>query len=79
MDLELLLTYGQSHDLQLVPHQFDHHALLQWRGAAAEHRTAAPRDGQKLVLQTLIQGVGQGPPVNHQAQPVHHEGSGVGR
>lgn len=37
VDLELSLTYGESHDLQLVPHQFDHHALLQRRGAATEH------------------------------------------
>lgn len=73
-----VLTYGQSHDLQLVPHQFDHHALLQRRGPAAQHGTAAPCNGQKLILQTLIQGVGQCPPVYHQAQPVHQEGSGLG-
>lgn len=76
--MQLLLTNGQSHDLQLVPHQFDHHALLQRRGTAAEHRPAAPRHRQKLILQTFIQSIGQSPPINYQAQPVHHEGSGVG-
>lgn len=79
MDVEPLLTNGQSHDLQLVPHQFDHHALLQRRGAAAENCTAAPRHSQELILQALIQGVGQSPPVNYQAQPVHHEGGVVRR
>lgn len=72
-----LLTDGQSHDFQLIPHQLDHHALLQRRGAAAEHRPAAARHRQELILQALVQGVGQSPPVDHQAQPVHREGRGV--
>lgn len=70
-------TYGQSHDLQLVPHQFDYHALLQRRGAAAEHRTAAPCHSQELVLQTFVEGVGQSAPIDHQAETMHHEGGGL--
>lgn len=65
-----LLTDGQSHDFQLVAHQLDHHALLQRRGSAAQHRAATARHRQELVLQAAVQGVGQGAAVDHQAQPV---------
>lgn len=74
MIMVLLLTYGERHDLQFVPHQFDHHAFLQRCGTTAEHRTAAPGNSQEFILQALVQGVGQGPTVNDQAQAVHHEG-----
>lgn len=67
------LTYGQGHDLELVAHELYHHALLQRRGAAAQHRSAAARHRQELVLQAPVQRVGQRPPVDHQAQPVHQE------
>ena len=69
-------TDGEGHDLQFVAHQFDHHALLQRRGAAAEHRAAALSHGQELLLQTLIQSVGQRATVDHQADLVHHGGGG---
>ena len=74
--LLLVLTYGQGHDSQIVPDQFHHSALLERCGAAAQHRAATTSNSQKLVLQALIQGIGQGPPINYQAQPVHQEMSG---
>lgn len=73
----ILLTDCKSHDLQLVAHQFDHHALLQRGRSAAEHWPAAPCNSQELVLQTLIKGIGQSPSINYQAQRVHHEGRDV--
>lgn len=70
-------TYGQSHDLEPVPHQFDYHALLQRRGAAAEHWTTASCHSQELIFQTFIKGVGQSASINNQAKPMHHEGGGL--
>lgn len=59
-------TYGQGHHVQLPPDEFDHHALLQRSGAAAEHSAAMLRQLQEFLLQPSLEDDVQCPSINHQ-------------
>lgn len=66
-EIQRLLTNSERHDLEFLPDQFHHSALLQGGDPTAEHRAAALRQVHKAVLQVRRQGHGQGAPIDHQS------------
>lgn len=66
-------TYGEGHDPQFLPNEFNHGALLQRRHSTAEHRTAVFAELHKQLHQLVRHGHAQSRPVYHQPDTGLHQ------